>query len=108
MGEPRVLVLSSCGTGIPVYRRLQKEQVPFATAILYKNDIDYRLARLLASETVAEEPFREISEEAFARAMALIQSCERVIDAGVTIGDCNRKMEELLEAARLAGKLLEA
>lgn len=108
VGEPRVLVLSSCGTGIPVYRRLQKEQVPFATAILYKNDIDYRLARLLASETVAEEPFREISEETFARAMALIQGCERVIDAGVTIGDCNRKMEELLEAARLAGKLLEA
>ena len=35
LGEPQVLVLSACGTGIPVYRRLQKEQIPFAAAILY-------------------------------------------------------------------------
>ena len=98
-----MLVLSACGTGIPVYRRLQKEQVPFAAAVLYKNDIDYRLARLLASEVVAEEPFREIGGEAFSRAMDLIESCETVIDAGVEIGPCNRRMRELLKAAE--GKL---
>lgn len=98
-GEPEVFVLSSCGTGIPVYRRLQKENIPFAAGILYTNDVDYRLARLLASEVIAEEPFQEIREETFERALAVMKRCKRVIDAGVTVGPCNRRMEELLKAA---------
>ena len=35
-GEPEVFVISSGGTGIPVYRRLQKEHIPFAAGILYE------------------------------------------------------------------------
>lgn len=98
-GEPRVLVLSACGTGIPVYRRLQKEQTPFAAAVLYENDLDYRLARILASKVVSETPFREIGDRAFSEALELVKSCDRVIDAGVMIGPCNRRMEELFKAA---------
>ena len=30
VGKPEVFVLSSCGTGIPVYRKLQKAGIPFA------------------------------------------------------------------------------
>lgn len=103
-GTPRVFVLSGCGTGIPVFRRLQKENVPFAAGILYTNDIDYQLARTLAMETVTEKPFREISDEAFDRACALMKSCERVIDTGVPIGMCNRRMEELRTEAKRLGK----
>lgn len=103
-GTPRVFVLSGCGTGIPVFRRLQKENVPFAAGILYTNDIDYQLARTLAMETVTEKPFREISDEAFDRACALMKSCERVIDTGVPIGMCNRRMEKLRTEAKRLGK----
>ena len=39
-GEPRVLVLSAGGSGIPVYRQLQKEHTPFIAGVLYTNDID--------------------------------------------------------------------
>ena len=106
-GTPRVFVLSGCGTGIPVFRRLQKENVPFAAGILYTNDIDYQLARTLAMETVTEKPFREISDEAFDRACALMKSCERVIDTGVPIGMCNRRMEKLRTEAKRLGKLFE-
>lgn len=98
-GEPEVFVLSSCGTGIPVYRQLQKEAIPFAAGILYTNDVDYRLARLLASEVIAEEPFREIREETLEHALAVMKRCKRVINAGVTVGSCNRRMGELLKAA---------
>ena len=56
-GEPEVLVISSGGNGIPVYRKLQKEHTPFIAGILYENDMDYRLARLLAAEMITEEPF---------------------------------------------------
>ena len=106
-GTPRIFVLAGGGTGIPVFRKLQKENVPFAAGVLYTNDIDYQLARILAMETVTEAPFQEISDEAFARACELMKSCERVIDTGVPVGMCNRRIEELRAEAKRLGKLAE-
>ncbi len=102
-GAPRVFVLSSCGTGIPVYRRLQRQGMPFAAGVLYENDTDCHLARRLAVEVVTERPFCELSESACARARILMESAARVIDAGVTIGDANRRMLELIETAKALG-----
>ena len=96
-GAPRTLVLSSCGAGIPVYRRCS-EGVPFAAGILYKNDVDYRLARRLAVEVVEAPPFMPISDEAFDRALALVRPLPRVIDAGVEIGETT-PAAELIEGA---------
>ena len=62
-GEPEVLVISSGGSGIPVYRKLRKERIPFAAGILYENDIDCELARQLAVEVITEKAFEEISDE---------------------------------------------
>ena len=104
-GNPQTLVLSSCGNGIPVYRRLQMENTPFCAGILYTNDLDYRLARLLASEVITEKPFHEISDAAFDRAMAMVRSCRNVINAGCEIGPCNRRMQDILDAAQDMGKL---
>jgi len=102
---PEVFVISSGGTGIPVYRELQKSNTPFAAGILYTNDMDYQLARLLACEVVTEEPFEEISERAFERAKELISISGRVINAGVRIGTGNRRIKELLDFAEALGKL---
>ena len=59
-GEPKVLVISAAGTGIPVFRRLQKENTAFCAAILYTNDVDYAVAKHLATEVVTERPFADI------------------------------------------------
>ena len=104
-GEPEVFVISSGGTGIPVYRRLQKEHIPFATGILYENDMDYRLARLLAAEVITEVSFEEIREETLQKAFETMGKCERVINAGVKIGTWNKGIEKLLERAEKDGKL---
>ena len=48
-----------------------------------------------------------ISDEAFARACELMKSCERVIDTGVPVGMCNRRIEELRAEAKRLGKLAE-
>ena len=104
-GKPTVLVLSSSGNGIPVYRRLQKERIPFCAGILYTNDIDYRVALLLAAEVIEEKPFCPISDYAFERAKQWIQKAEIIIDAGVEIGECNRRMQELITLAKQSGKL---
>ena len=104
-GEPRVMVISSGGTGIPVYRQLQKENTPFCAAILYTNDVDYAVARHLASECITAEPFGEISDETFAAAAKAMDRCESVINAGVPLGACNRRIGELIELASAQGKL---
>ena len=62
-GEPRTFVISGAGSGIPVFRRLQKENTPFIAGILYENDIDCVLARQLAAEVITEAPFQNIREQ---------------------------------------------
>ena len=104
-GEAKVFVLSSCGSGIPVYRKLQKANTPFYAGILYTNDLDYALARHLAAEVVSEQPFRPLSDTALARAKELIDSCDRVIDAGLTFGEDNLRLRELLDLAAAGDKL---
>ena len=104
-GEPKVFVISSGGNGIPVYRKLRKEQIPFAAGILYRNDVDYQVAKVLASQVITEESFREISDERYETALKTIQKCDRVIDAGVEIGSINQKISDLIEEAKRLGKL---
>ncbi len=102
---PKVFVISSCGKGIPVYRKLQKENTPFVAGILPTNDLDYQLARLLASDVIVTDPFEPISEEAFAKASEAIQNCERVLLTDFPIGETNRRIRELIDLASQAGKL---
>ena len=56
-GEPKVFVLTGNGTGTGVFRRLQREGIPFAAGILWENDLDYPSAKALAAEVVSEKAF---------------------------------------------------
>ena len=104
-GEAKTLVLSSGGTGILVYRQLQKQNIPFIAGVLYQNDIDYQLARLLAAEVIVEKPFMPISETVKQKALEAVRACDRVINAGVTMGESNAAMKEILSLAEQEGKL---
>jgi iron complex transport system ATP-binding protein len=107
-GEPKVFVLSNGGKGIPVYRSLQKDAIPFAAGILAENDIDCSVAEKLAVEVVKTPAFETISREAADRALQLVQSCETVIDAGLTIGETNQVLKTVLQEAERLGKLKKA
>ena len=104
-GVPKTFVISACGSGIETYRRLQKERIPFCAGILYENDIDYQVAKVLAVDVVVEKPFMEISDETFARALEMMALCDNVIVCNVPIGDCNKKMQQLIDLAK--GKMLK-
>ena len=104
-GDPQVFVLSSCGTGVRVYRSLQKQGVPFAAGILSTNDLDYRLARLLAVKTVTVPPFEPIPEQAYAEAEELIHSCKKVILTDFPIASGNAGVRNLIREAQEEGKL---
>ena len=106
-GVPQCFVISSGGSGIPVFRQFVRKGIPFAAGILYRNDTDYAVASKVAAEVVPEEPFMPISDEAFERAAQLIDECPEVICTGVVIGETNKRLRELIERAEKAGKLTE-
>ena len=106
-GEPEVFVISGCGSGINTFRRLQKEDRPFYAGILYENDVDYQVARNLAAEVVSETPFMPISDAAYERALELMKKCKSAICTGVPVGESNRRIANLIKAAKDFG-ILEA
>lgn len=90
-GRPKVFVIGGNGSGIPVYRRLQRQGIPFAAGILHENDIDYPVAKALAVEVVSEAPFELIREETYERAAALLKTCGQVICCLSEFGTLNEK-----------------
>lgn len=102
-GEPEVFVLAGGGYGIPVYRALQKKQIPFATGVLYDNDVDCQVAQCLAERTVKAPAFEPIGAEAVNQAAQILERCKAVVDAGTPIGSLNRSNARLLELAKEKG-----
>ena len=99
-GEPKVFVIAGAGCGIPVYRALQKKGIPFATGILFENDVDFQVARALSICVVSASAFEEITDEQYRKAAKLVLQCRAIIDAGTPIGTGNLKNRQLLQLAR--------
>ena len=105
VGTPRTFVLSGCGSGINVFRRLQKEDCPFYAGILFTNDIDYPVARQLAARVFAAAPFAPIPEAVYQEALAAMKQCDTVIVTDFPIGETNGKLAALIAEARKMGTL---
>ena len=105
VGEPETLVLSSSGRGIAVYRQLQRICVPFTAAVVYTNDLDYELARIMAADVITEKPFEEISDDTFNRVKSAVENCSSIVIPGVDIGSCNSRMNEIIRLAEDSGKV---
>ena len=56
-GEAKVFVIGGNGTGIQIYRKLQKQGIPFAAGILWENDREYPVAEALATQVIGEKAF---------------------------------------------------
>lgn len=102
-GCAETFVISSCGSGIPVYRELQKRGIPFIAGILYTNDVDYELAKALAVSVVAERPFEEISEETYEKAVSLLKTCKNVVICDTVVREINRRLANLIALATEGG-----
>lgn len=98
-GKPEIFIIAGNGCGIPLYRVLQKEGIPFRTGILYENDIDYQVAAALGSEVFVEKAFSPISDYLYKQAYEGLKNSKYVIDAGTQIGEFNSANGKLLEEA---------
>lgn len=104
-GKPQVFVIGGNGTGIPVYRKLQRAGIPFAAGVIHRNDVDYKVAEALAAEVIAEEPFEIITEKNIQKAEELMDTCAEVICSVDKFGTMNAGNARLVEKARKEGKL---
>lgn len=99
-GQPQVFVIAGAGYGAPVYREFQKKQIPFASGILFENDVDTQIARELSEQVITVPAFAEMTQADFDRAAQQMLRCQRVIDAGGPIGALNRLNGQLLALAK--------
>lgn len=108
VGEPEVFVIAGNGKGIPVFREMTRLGIPFCTGILHENDVDFYVAKNLASDLISVPAFEEISEESLEKALEAIKKYRRVILANDKIGLSNKRVATLIEEAQAQGKLERA
>lgn len=96
-GIPKVFVIGGNGSGINIYRKLQRKGIPFAAGILHENDVDYSVAKALASRVITEKAFEVIGDEKLREAEQVASKCEKIYCMVREFGSANRKNKELLE-----------
>ena len=106
-GEPQIFVIGGGGSGIPVYRRLQRMGVPFAAGILHRNDLDYPVARALAAELVEEAAYQPVTAGTLARALAVLERCGKAVCTLPAFGPLNEANRLLWEAVKQNGKQVD-
>lgn len=99
-GEPKVFVVAGGGCGVACYRALQRKAVPFATGVLFANDVDCQVARKLSDHVVQGEPFEPMTQAQYEAAAQLLCRCEAVVDAGTPVGSLNGLNAQLIQLAR--------
>lgn len=99
-GKPEIFVIGGGGAAIPLYRRFQRQNLPFAAGVIAENDVEYPVARALASELILAPAFEPAGEAEFARAAECLRSCRKVFCTVEHFGTMNRKNEELLQLAK--------
>lgn len=104
-GLPKAVVISNGGSGTPVYRKLQRQGIPFVAGILSCNDADYRTAVKLSVEVIEEKPFEPISDRTFGKMKAAIDACEYVIVTDMAMGSGNSRISEIIAYAKELGKV---
>ena len=78
-GKPSVFVIAGDGTGRNIYRKLQRKNIPFATGILFENDLDYPVAKALATEVISTESFEPIKGKTLEVAKVTLSECDHII-----------------------------
>ena len=105
-GEPRIFVIGGGGSGIPVYRALQRRGVPFAAGVLAENDVDFFVAGPLAAQTVSVAPFAPVDGAVLEKARRLMQACGQTVCCLDSFGKLNEGNCLLRDEAAAQGKLL--
>ena len=103
-GAPRVFVIGGGGSGVPVYRLLQRLGIPFAAGVLPENDLDTPTARALAAQVITDRANEPVSAERVDEALNILTFCEYAV-CTTAFGSVNQENRRLLEYAVARGML---
>ena len=103
-GPPKVFVIGGGGSGIPAYRRLRRQGIPFAAGILQEHDLDFPAAKALAVDVISSPAFQPMGEGSYTQALAVLETCENVLCCCPGFGPDNDANRRLLNAAQETGK----
>ncbi len=106
-GEPEIFVIGGGGKGISVYRKLWRNHTPFAAGIIYENDIEFPVAKALASVVIVEKAFETVSDSSIRTALKVMKKCSKIICCTEYFGTMNAGCTALLEEATKCGKLVK-
>lgn len=101
---PQIFVLAGSGTGTPIYRMLSKRGFSISTGVIHQNDVDYHVADSIGAETICEQSFEMIGDEAFQNGKMKMSFSKYVIDAGYPVGSMNRLNIDITAEALKIGK----
>ncbi len=107
IGQPKIFVIGGGGSGIPAYRRLRRQGIPFAAGILQEHDLDFPAAKALAADVIAAPAFQPMGEGEYEKALTVLKTCERVLCCCPVFGPDNDANRRLLQAAQEMGKPVE-
>ena len=102
-GKPKLFVIAGGGTGVRVFRALQRKGIPFASGVLHEGGIDAEVAKDLATETVLEKAFCYIGDAAIDKALYILRDCDSFINCLDVVGDINSRNLELIDEAKKIG-----
>ena len=106
-GDPLVFVIGGGGSGIPVYRRLQRQRIPFAAGVIHKGDLDYPVAKALSARLVTQDAYGPIGLAALREAEEIMLRCRAVLCPQTRFGPMNEGNLRLRELAAERGLLTE-
>ena len=106
-GRTRVFVIAGGGLGRKSFRSLQRKGIPFATGIIYENDLDYPAAKALSAEIVSARSFEPVDDALIGKAKELIDACEGVICDRTEFGTYEQFNSRLYEYAVSTGKIIK-
>ncbi len=106
-GEPQVFVIGGGGSGIPVYRALQRAGVPFAAGVLSESDLDHPVAKALSAELLSVPAFAAIDPDSERTALRRMREIGRVLCTVEAFGETNAANGRLYETAKTENLLVE-
>lgn len=104
-GDPKVFLIGGGGSGISTCYRLQREGTAFAAGIYMENDVEYPIAKALASEIVTVPRFQMPGETQIQKAQRLIDRCGRVICPDRSLAEDYPAAAALLQYAERENKV---
>lgn len=104
---PKVFVIGGGGSGIPVYRRLQRAGISFAAGVFPENDLDLPTARALASALFVDAAWEPVSAVRVDEALTVLRQCSAVLCPLEEFGSVNRENCRLLRHAEEHGLLMD-